>query len=97
MVYHIGIIDYLQEWNMTKRAERAYKVHAQRRSRKEISAVEPTFYRQRFLDGVKRKLNFNLERNKKETLWGEFYKLEAFHKSNGRTNSFQEVSINEEV
>ena len=96
MVYHIGIIDYLQEWNMTKKAERAYKVHFQRRSRKEISAVEPKFYRQRFLDGLKRKLNFNQEKNKKKTLWDEFYKLETHYKNTSRANSFLELNINDE-
>ena len=96
MIYHIGIIDYLQEWNMTKKLERSYKVHIQRRSRTEISAVEPTFYRTRFMENMKTILNFNQEKNKKKALWDEFYRLEDFYDYDSRTNSVNDPSINDD-
>lgn len=96
MIYHIGIIDYLQEWNMTKKLERSYKVHIQRRSRTEISAVEPTFYRTRFMENMKTILNFNQEKNKKKALWDEFYRLEDFYDYGSRANSVNDPSINDD-
>ena len=79
MVYHIGIIDYLQEWNFSKIMERFYKVQIQKRAPKEISAVEPLYYRHRFLESIKMKLNFNQEKKRKKKLWDMFFKLERFH------------------
>ena len=59
MIYHIGIIDYLQEWNFNKKIEHSFKTKIRRSSRKLISAVEPVFYKQRFLDSMKVILNYN--------------------------------------
>ena len=81
---------------MSKKIERFYKVQIQKRASKEISAVEPFFYRHRFLESIKMKLNFNQERNKKKTLWDMFYKLERYHEQKSRTNSAGQ-SINQFV
>jgi hypothetical protein len=41
--YHIAIIDFLQDWSLTKRLESAWKI-----SKGNISAVEPNWYQKRF-------------------------------------------------
>ncbi|VVA97055.1 unnamed protein product [Arabis nemorensis] len=52
VVLYLGIIDILQEYNMTKKIEHAYKsLHFDSIS---ISAVDPTFYSQRFLEFIKK-------------------------------------------
>ena len=38
---HLSIIDYLQEWNLNKKVERAYKVHLLQKSGSGLSAIEP--------------------------------------------------------
>ena len=48
LVYHIGIIDYLQEWNNTKRIEAFYKTYMLFRKGKLISAVPPNPFKKRF-------------------------------------------------
>ena len=42
-VYHVGIIDYLQAWNLSKKLENKLKG-----SKQDISAVEPVMYSNRF-------------------------------------------------
>ena len=71
MIYHIGIIDYLQEWNLIKKLERSVKVHIQRRAGKLISAVEPQFYRTRFLESMRTVFKYNQEKNKQLLLEAE--------------------------
>ncbi|CAF2102399.1 BnaA05g28620D [Brassica napus] len=52
VVLYLGIIDILQEYNMTKKIEHAYKsLHFDSKS---ISAVDPTYYSQRFLDFIEK-------------------------------------------
>jgi hypothetical protein len=41
--YHMAIIDFLQDWSLSKKAESAWKM-----SQGDISAVEPVRYQQRF-------------------------------------------------
>lgn len=72
MIYHIGIIDYLQEWNFIKKLERSVKVYIQRRKGKHISAVEPKFYRARFLDSMRTIFKYNQEKNKQRKLVEDF-------------------------
>jgi hypothetical protein len=43
-VYHFGIIDYLQTWNIPKRIERVTKSMFQPSNYKTISAVPPNLY-----------------------------------------------------
>ena len=44
--YHLGIIDFLQEWNLNKKMERAWK--SLKGDPNQISAMEPIGYQQRF-------------------------------------------------
>lgn len=46
--YHIGIIDYLQEWNYKKKAEHCAKKFFRRNDPKKLSAVDPDQYSERF-------------------------------------------------
>lgn len=47
--YYLGIIDVLQEWNLTKQLERAIKVYLYRWDADGISAMNPQDYSKRFL------------------------------------------------
>lgn len=48
-IYHISIIDYLQLWNANKIGERFLKTKFLGKKGDELSAVEPNFYRERFV------------------------------------------------
>lgn len=50
VVLYLGIIDILQEYNMTKKIERAYK--SLQFDSVSISAVDPEFYSRRFLSFI---------------------------------------------
>ncbi|XVE96577.1 hypothetical protein REPUB_Repub02eG0234800 [Reevesia pubescens] len=52
VVLYLGIIDILQEYNMTKKIEHAYK--SLQFDSLSISAVDPTFYSQRFLEFIQK-------------------------------------------
>ncbi|GFQ00890.1 phosphatidylinositol 4-phosphate 5-kinase 9 [Phtheirospermum japonicum] len=52
VVLYLGVIDILQEYNMSKRIEHAYK--SIQFDSVSISAVDPTFYSKRFLDFIKK-------------------------------------------
>ncbi|WVY96712.1 hypothetical protein V8G54_028863 [Vigna mungo] len=52
VVLYLGIIDILQEYNMTKKIEHAYK--SIQFDSLSISAVDPTFYSRRFLDFIQK-------------------------------------------
>ncbi|CAA0829711.1 Phosphatidylinositol 4-phosphate 5-kinase 9 [Striga hermonthica] len=52
VVLYLGIIDILQEYNMSKKIEHAYKSF--QFDSVSISAVDPTFYSERFLEFIKR-------------------------------------------
>ena len=47
-VYHISVIDYLQDFNMDKKFENAFKSVKDRKNRLLISAVHPNDYASRF-------------------------------------------------
>lgn len=52
VVLYLGIIDILQDYNMTKKIEHAYKsLHFDSLS---ISVVDPTFYSRRFLKFIQK-------------------------------------------
>ena len=51
VVYYMGIIDMLQRWDTSKRAERAAKL-ALCRDGNGLSAIEPIAYRSRFEEQV---------------------------------------------
>ena len=47
--YHLGIIDFLQDWSLQKRLERFVKSCCKKRGfKKELSAVPPPDYQKRF-------------------------------------------------
>ncbi|KAK7345485.1 hypothetical protein VNO77_16089 [Canavalia gladiata] len=52
VVLYLGIIDILQDYNMTKKIEHAYK--SIQFDSLSISAVDPTFYSRRFLDFIQK-------------------------------------------
>lgn len=52
VVLYLGIIDILQEYNMGKKIEHAYK--SIQFDSVSISAVDPTFYSERFLEFIQK-------------------------------------------
>ena len=48
-IYHIAIIDYLQEWNNSKKGERAIKTIFKGADGSKLSAIEPKEYMTRFI------------------------------------------------
>ena len=51
-IYHFSIIDYLQDWDLNKRAERFFKTVVLRKDPNNLSAIDPDKYAQRFLHFV---------------------------------------------
>jgi 1-phosphatidylinositol-4-phosphate 5-kinase len=49
-VFHFGIIDFLQDWNISKRLENRYKriVKLKKGEATDLSAIEPNLYQKRF-------------------------------------------------
>ena len=47
-IYHVAIIDYLQEWNLNKKAERFVKTKILFKDGNTLSAIEPIEYARRF-------------------------------------------------
>ena len=47
-IYHVGVIDFLQVWDWSKRREAFYKTAVMKKNGKMISAVQPREYCQRF-------------------------------------------------
>ena len=64
-IFHIGIIDYLQEYNTLKKIERNTKVVLERTTFEAISVAEPTFYGTRFVNFMEKEV-FNKSENKQE-------------------------------
>lgn len=52
-IYHMAIIDYLQEFNLEKWGESRLKTWILRRPKTLISAVDPDIYRKRFIQFMK--------------------------------------------
>jgi hypothetical protein len=59
-LFHVSIIDYLQEWNFEKKVERFLKSFKPNVDVEGISAVEPETYRKRFIDAMQEQV-FKLE------------------------------------
>jgi len=59
--YHMGIIDYLQKWNFSKKLEHCFKTTIHRGIKDKLSAIPPQPYQKRFIsflrDNVIRKLH----------------------------------------
>lgn len=43
-IYHVAVIDYLQEWNFNKKLERFLKSKMLMKDGKNLSAIEPETY-----------------------------------------------------
>lgn len=52
-IYFMGIIDILQEWNLSKKSERLAKVYLLNNRSNEISAAPPDEYAERFKAFIK--------------------------------------------
>ena len=48
VVYHLAIIDFLQEWNFNKKGERCLKTVCLGKDPDKLSAIEPGRYSERF-------------------------------------------------
>lgn len=53
-VYYMGIVDFLQDWSMRKKMERASKIYITRSDPLGVSVMEPIPYRDRFQDKMDR-------------------------------------------
>jgi hypothetical protein len=49
-IYYMGIVDFLQDWSLRKKIERATKIYLTRNDPAGISVMEPYPYRDRFQD-----------------------------------------------
>ena len=58
-IYHIAIIDYLQEYNLEKKAENFIKVNFYQRDENKISATNPLLYMKRFYQFMKEEVIIN--------------------------------------
>lgn len=58
-IYHLAIIDYLQDFNKNKQMENMYK--SMLKDGKQISAVEPKYYCQRFFQFMQNQVVINQE------------------------------------
>lgn len=53
MIYHIGIIDFLQLWTIAKKMENYYKTKMQLAPHSHVSCASPRIYKHRFLNFIK--------------------------------------------
>ena len=58
-VYHIAIIDYLTEFNLTKKFESLYKVNIKNNKAEHVSAVNPNLYASRFVNFMSKEVIVN--------------------------------------
>ena len=47
-VYHLGIVDFLQDWTRKKKIERAFKTYVTRKDPDGLSVMHPRHYKERF-------------------------------------------------
>ena len=47
--YHIGVIDFLQEWDWSKKRERFWKTKVMMKDAAKLSAIEPVAYQKRWI------------------------------------------------
>ena len=52
-VFHLSIIDYLQEWNLNKKLERYAKIYFKNADPSGLSAIAPAEYQRRFMRFMK--------------------------------------------
>jgi 1-phosphatidylinositol-4-phosphate 5-kinase len=56
LIYHVGLIDFLQHYTLPKRAEHYLKAEVLMRTMEKISCVPPAFYQERFMNFIQRKV-----------------------------------------
>ncbi len=47
-MYHLGIVDFLQDWTLRKRLERLFKIYVTRKDPDGLSVMAPGAYQERF-------------------------------------------------
>ena len=62
-IYHISIIDYLTDFNFSKKFEHFFKVYVKRKDKLNISAVNPKRYSERFINFINREVIINEKAN----------------------------------
>ena len=55
-IYHLGIIDYLQPWNTTKKVETFFKTKIKGIPSMDVSSIRPHIYGDRFLNYMQNKV-----------------------------------------
>ena len=55
-IYHIGVIDFLQQWDINKKLEAKLKEVFKRQDKTQISAIPPIPYSKRFIDFMSEKI-----------------------------------------
>ncbi len=65
-IYHLGIIDYLQDFNFEKIMENRFKVFIHKEGA-QISAIEPKGYATRYLNFMKEKVIIDQKEDNEES------------------------------
>ena len=59
--YYMGIVDFQQQYDFSKKMERFFKVQIQGKSGQGLSCIEPVTYRQRFLRRMEELVDFDMD------------------------------------
>jgi hypothetical protein len=59
--YYMGIVDFQQQYDFSKKMERFFKVQIQGKSSPGLSCIEPVTYRQRFLRRMEELVDFDMD------------------------------------
>lgn len=59
--YYMGIVDFQQQYDFSKKMERFFKVQIQGKSGAGLSCIEPVTYRQRFLRRMEELVDFDMD------------------------------------
>ena len=70
-IYHLAIIDYLQEFDLSKKAENFIKIWLYYREEYKISAVNPVMYMKRFFKFMKENVIINQKEKGNKLFFGD--------------------------
>ena len=70
-IYHLAIIDYLQEFDLPKKAENFIKIWLYYREEYKISAVNPVMYMKRFFKFMKENVIINQKEKGNKLFFGD--------------------------
>lgn len=90
LIYHVGIIDYLQTWNMSKKQEQFFKTSLLCWPKDKLSAVEPILYQKRWLNFMKSQIL--LKTNEKVDF--EVISMRDMYESDMMIKSFSSTLLN---